>query len=61
MRNLSLWNPVIQFYIRRLLILSFNIFIDTCIDPLRDLTVKSKSYYNFRKSTNIETLDEELR
>ena len=53
-RNLPLWNPIFQFYIRKLLIISFSIFNDTCMEPLRDLIVKSKSNHNFRNSANIE-------
>ena len=53
-RNLPLWNPIIQFYIKRLLIITFNIYNDACIDPPRDLMVKSTSNYNLRKFANLE-------
>lgn len=53
-RNLPLWTPIIQFYIKRLLTISFNIYNDTCIDPLRDLIVRSTSNYNLRKFANLE-------
>ena len=41
-------------YIKRLLANSFNNYNDTCIDPLRELIVKSRVNYNFRQSANIE-------
>ena len=41
-------------YIKRLLAISFNNYNDTCIDPLRELIVKSRVNYNFRQSANIE-------
>ena len=41
-------------YIKRLLAISFNDYTDTCIDPLRELIVKSRVNYNFRQSANIE-------
>ena len=53
-RNLPPWNPIVQFYIKRLLTISFNIYNDTCIDPLRGLIVKSRVNYNFRQPANIE-------
>ena len=34
--------------------ISFNNYNDTCIDPLRELIVKSRVNYNFRQSANIE-------
>lgn len=40
--NLPFWNRIIQFFIRRLLIISFNILNDTSIDPLRDLIATSR-------------------
>ena len=46
--NLPLWNPIIQFYMGIPLIISFNIFNDTCMDPHIDLIVKSN--YKFGKS-----------
>ena len=48
-RNLPLWNPIIQFYIKRLLTISFNIFNYTCIYPLRGLIVNSRVNYNFSR------------
>ena len=39
---------------KRLLTISFNIYNDTSIDPLRGLIVKSRVNYNFRQSANIE-------
>ena len=53
-RSTPLWNPIILFYVKRLLIIIFNIYYGASIDPLRDLIVQSKSNYNFRKSANIE-------
>ena len=48
-RNLPLWNPIIQFYIKRLLTISFNIFSYTFIYPLRGLIVNSRVNYNFSR------------
>lgn len=53
-RSNDLWNPIISFYIKRLLVIILNVYNGTTIDPLRDLIVKSETKYNFRKTTNIE-------
>ena len=53
-RSTSLWNLIILYYMRRLLFISSNIYYGASIDPLRDMIVKSKPNYNFRKSANIE-------
>ena len=53
-RSTALWNPIISFYIKRLLVISFNIYNGITIDPLRNLIVKPETKYNFRKTANIE-------
>ena len=53
-RNLPLWNPIVQFYFKRLVTICLNIYHDTCIVPLTGLIVKSRVNYNFRQSANIE-------
>ena len=50
----ALWNPIISFYIKTQLVISFNIYNGTTIDPLRNLIVKPDTKYNFRKTANIE-------
>ena len=50
----ALWNPIISFYIKKPLLISFNIYNGTTIDPLRHLIVKPEIKYDFRKSVNIE-------
>lgn len=45
--EVQLWNPVISFYIKRLLQLLQETYNGTTIDPLRDLTVKPEIKYNF--------------
>ena len=48
------WNPILSFYIKRLLIITHNIYYGNSIDPLNNLLVKCKTTYNLRKSFNVE-------
>jgi len=48
------WNPILSFYIKRLLIITHNIYYGNSIEPLNNLLVKPKTTYNLRKSFNVE-------
>lgn len=54
--NAPYWNSINLFYIKRLLVITYNIYSGNCIEPLNDLTVKPVTTYNFRKSLNVEVL-----
>ena len=53
-RNAPYWNSIVLFYIKRLLVITYNIYYGNSIDPLNDLLVKPEATYNFRKSLNVE-------
>ena len=56
-RNAPYWNSIALFYInfiKRLLVITYNIYYGNSIDPLNDLLVKPETTYNFRKSLNVE-------
>ena len=48
------WNSINLFYIKRLLVITYNIYYGNCVEPLNDLIVKLITTYNFRKSLNVE-------
>ena len=52
--NAPHWNPILSFYIKRLLVITYNIYYGNSIEPLNNLLVKPKTTYNFRKSFNVE-------
>ena len=52
--NARHWNPILSFYIKRLLVITYNIYYGNSIEPLNNLLVKPKTTYNFRKSFNVE-------
>ena len=53
-RNAPYWNPIVSFYIKRLLVITYNIYHGNSINPLKNLLVKRESTYSFRKSLNVE-------
>ena len=53
-RNAPYWNSIVLFYIKRLLVITYNIYYGKSIDPLNDLLVKPETTYNFRKSLNVD-------
>ena len=54
--NAPYWNSINLFYIKRLLVITYNIYYGNCVEPLNDLIVKPVTTYNFRKSLNVEIL-----
>ena len=54
--NAPYWNSINLFYIKRLLVITYNIYYGNCVEPLKDLIVKPVTTYNFRKSLNVEVL-----
>ena len=54
--NAPYWNSINLFYIKRLLVITYNVYYGNCIEPLNDLIVKPVTTYNFRKFYNIEVL-----
>ena len=54
--NAPYWNSINLFYIKRLLVITYNIYYGNCVEPLNDLIVKPVTTYNFRKLLNVEIL-----
>ena len=52
--NAPNWNSTCIYYIKRLLVIIYNIYHGNSIEPLNDLTVKAETTYNFRKPLNVE-------
>jgi len=52
--NARHWNSIVSFYIKRLLVITYNIYHGSSIEPLNDLITKPETTYNFRKSLNVE-------
>ena len=48
------WNSIVSFYIKRLLVITYNIYHGNSIEPLNDLIMKPGTTYNLRKSLNVE-------
>ena len=49
--NAPHWNAIVSFYIKRLLVITYNIYHGNSIEPLNDLIMKPETTYNyFRKS-----------
>ena len=46
-------HAIILFYLRKFLIITFNIYNGASIDPLNNLIVKAQANYNFKKSLYI--------
>lgn len=52
--NAPHWNSIVSFYIRRLLVITYNIYHGNSIEPLNDLIVKSETPYDLRKSLKVK-------
>lgn len=54
--NAPYWKSINLIYIKRLLVITYNIYYGNSVEPLNDLIVKPATTYNFRKSLNVEVL-----
>ena len=48
------WNFIVLFYIKRLLVITYNIYHGNSIEPLNDLITKPETTHNLRKSLNVQ-------
>ena len=52
--NTPHWNSILIFYIKRLLVITYNIYRGNSIKPLSDLIIKAKTTYDFSKPSNVK-------